>query len=68
MEYARQRGARLLEGYAVDTAAREKTAAADLFHGTVTMFEQAGFTEVARPKPDRAIMQVRLQKRRDRRG
>ena len=67
VEYARQHGARLLEGYAVDTAAREKTPAADLFHGTVTMFEQAGFTEVSRPKPDRAIMQLRLQQGRDRR-
>ena len=60
VEYAREHGARLLEGYAVDPAAREKTPAADLFHGTVTMFEQAGFTEVARPKADRAIMQRRL--------
>jgi ribosomal protein S18 acetylase RimI-like enzyme len=58
--YARQHGARILEGYAVDPAARAKTPANELFHGTVTMFENAGFIEVARPKPDRAIMQVRL--------
>ena len=50
----------MLKNPAVDTAAREKTPAADLFHGTVSMFEQAGFSEVARPKPDRAIMQRRL--------
>lgn len=58
--YAGEHGARILEGYAVDPSAREKPAAAELFHGTVTMFENAGFTEVARPKPDRAIMQLRL--------
>jgi hypothetical protein len=32
----------------------------ELFHGTVGMFERAGFTEVARPTRDRAIMQLRL--------
>ena len=58
--YAREHGARVLEAYAVDPSAREKTPAADLFHGTVTMFENAGFSEVARPKADRAIMQLRL--------
>ena len=58
--YAREHGARIIEAYAVDPSAREKTPAADLFHGTVTMFENAGFSEVARPKADRAIMQLRL--------
>jgi len=58
--YAREHGARILEGYAVDPTTREKTPANELFHGTVTMFEKAGFTEVARPKPDRAIMQLSL--------
>ncbi|PWC02858.1 GNAT family N-acetyltransferase [Agromyces badenianii] len=60
VEYARSRGAGLLEGYAVDPSARAKTSADALFHGTVTMFEGAGFTEVARPTADRAIMQRRL--------
>ena len=58
--FAREHGARILESYAVDPSERAKTPAADLFHGTVTMFENAGFTEVARPKADRAIMQRRL--------
>ena len=60
VEYARAHGARLLEGYAVDPAARTGAPAAELFPGTVTMFENAGFAEVARPKADRAIMQRRL--------
>jgi GNAT superfamily N-acetyltransferase len=58
--YARIRGARLLEGYAVDPSARSGAPAAELFPGTVTMFENAGFVEVARPKAHRAIMQRRL--------
>lgn len=57
--YARDHGARVIEGYAVDASLRGNRAA-DLFHGTVTMFEAAGFAEVARPKPDRAIMERRL--------
>jgi len=60
VEYARAQGARLLEAYAVDPTARSGAPAAELFPGTVTMFENAGFTEVARPKADRAIMQRRL--------
>lgn len=58
--FAREHGARVIEGYAVDPSTREKTPAAELFPGTVTMFENAGFTEVARPAPTRAIMQLRL--------
>ncbi|GAA4380701.1 GNAT family N-acetyltransferase [Agromyces bauzanensis] len=58
--YARERGARVIEGYAVDVSFREKHVAAELFHGTVAMFEAAGFAEVARPKPDRVIMELRL--------
>lgn len=58
--YAREHGALVVEAYAVDAELREKAPAADLFHGTVTMFEAAGFAEVARPRPDRAVMEVRL--------
>ena len=58
--YAREHGARIVEGYAIDPSVREKSPAAELFHGTVTMFESAGFSEVARPKADRAIMQLVL--------
>lgn len=57
VEYARERGARVVEGYAVEPAERAGTSAASLFHGTVSMFEQAGFIVVARPAPARAIMQ-----------
>jgi len=53
---AREHGATVLEAYAVDPTARAKPPAADLFPGTVSMFEAAGFTEVARPKPHRVVM------------
>ncbi|MGI9825328.1 GNAT family N-acetyltransferase [Agromyces sp. Marseille-Q5079] len=60
VDYARQHGARVVEAYGVDPAARAKVPAADLFPGTVSMFERAGFLEVARPTPSRAVMQVRF--------
>lgn len=58
--YAREHGAQVVEAYAVDAGLREKAPAAELFHGTVTMFEAAGFAEVARPRPDRVTMEVRM--------
>ncbi|WP_353829077.1 GNAT family N-acetyltransferase [Agromyces sp. SYSU T0242] len=60
VETARAHGARVLEAYAVDPAARSTPPAADLFPGTVSMFAAAGFVEVARPKPHRVIMQREL--------
>lgn len=60
VDYARANGARVLEAYAVDPTARTKPPAAELFPGTVSMFLAAGFREVARPKPHRAVMQRRL--------
>jgi ribosomal protein S18 acetylase RimI-like enzyme len=56
VEYARANGARILEAYAVDTDARSKPPAAELFPGTASMFADVGFTEVARPKPYRVVM------------
>jgi GNAT superfamily N-acetyltransferase len=60
VDVARAHGARVVEAYAVDPAARSKPPAAELFPGTVSMFVAAGFVEVARPKPHRAVMQRRL--------
>lgn len=54
--HARDHGARVIEGYPMDTAAREKTSAADLYHGSVSLFEAAGFTVAARPSPGRALV------------
>lgn len=57
VEHARANGARVIEGYAIDPSVRAKTPAADLFVGTVSMFTGAGFAEVARPTPSRAVME-----------
>lgn len=59
--YARKRGVRLLEAYPVDKSAPAATHAP--WFGSKAMFDEAGFTEVARRKPARPI--VRLALRRD---
>jgi ribosomal protein S18 acetylase RimI-like enzyme len=51
-------GARVIEGYPVDVAAKEKVSAADLYHGTVSLFAGVGFTIEARPLPGRALMSL----------
>ena len=60
IEQARSHGARVLEGYPVDPAAREKVASADLYYGIVSQFLANGFAEVTRPRPDRALMRLEL--------
>jgi len=47
MDYARGRGATMLEAYPVDTSG-ERIAAANAYHGTLGMFERAGFTVAER--------------------
>jgi GNAT superfamily N-acetyltransferase len=49
VEQARQRGARTLEAYPVDTADGRQPSA-NLFTGTLSMFKRAGFREVDRPR------------------
>jgi len=60
VEHARRHGARLLEAYPVDVAARPGASAADLYHGTLSQFLAAGFHEVSRPKPDRPVVHLTL--------
>jgi len=58
---AAERGARLLEAYPVDLdAATAKKASAELFTGTLAMFEEAGFEEVARRNPTRPVVRRRV--------
>jgi len=47
VDYARSRGATLIEGYPKDTSLK-KIANAELFVGSLQMFLEAGFTEVSR--------------------
>jgi GNAT superfamily N-acetyltransferase len=56
--YARKRGVALLEAYPIDKATRS----ADnwLWHGVKSMYDQAGFVEVARRRPQRPVVRLRL--------
>jgi GNAT superfamily N-acetyltransferase len=58
-EYARARGARILEGYPTDTRGR-RAANAWVYTGLLPAFEKAGFREVERRSRTRPIMRRRL--------
>jgi hypothetical protein len=51
-------GATAVEGYPVDLDARGGISAAALYHGPLSVFLRAGFTEVARPTPDRPVVRL----------
>ncbi|TCC63188.1 N-acetyltransferase [Kribbella pittospori] len=53
--FARDRGARVLEGYPMTTT---QAIAEELHVGTVRTFAEAGFTEILRPSVRRAIVQI----------
>lgn len=57
--YARKRGARIVEAYPVDK--RKRGADDGLWHGAKSMYDRAGFTEVARRKPERPVVRLQLQ-------
>lgn len=59
VDAARDGGARVVEGYPRDPSAA-KIPVNDLYLGTVSIFEDAGFTVVDRPKPDRALVSLTL--------
>jgi ribosomal protein S18 acetylase RimI-like enzyme len=56
--YAQSRGARLLEAYPVDTA--ERRDADTMFFGAKSMYDEAGFQEVARRRPARPVVRKAL--------
>jgi GNAT superfamily N-acetyltransferase len=57
IDYARRRGATLLESYPVDVDAPVR---GDwIWFGTKSMFDRAGFSEVARRKPRRPVMRLK---------
>jgi GNAT superfamily N-acetyltransferase len=64
VSFARKAGAERLEAYPVDTGG-ERVAAANAYHGTLSMFETAGFEVVAtrqfnRSSPVRPIVRLEL--------
>ncbi len=46
--FAAAHGARVIEGYPVDVAQSASVSAANLYHGSLTLFERAGFDVVSR--------------------
>ena len=58
VDYARRGGARVIEAYPIDPHAGSKKSANQLYHGAVSTFAAAGFREIARPRPDVAVMSL----------
>jgi GNAT superfamily N-acetyltransferase len=59
VDYARSRGAEIVEAYPIDTTAGAKAASSDLYTGTLPLFERAGFQEIAR-REGRPIVRLAL--------
>lgn len=55
--YAKKRGARLLEAYPVDKPGRASDES--MWFGAKSMYDAAGFEEVARRKPQRPVVRLR---------
>jgi GNAT superfamily N-acetyltransferase len=56
--YARDNGARAVEGYPIIVPPGKEITWGDLHVGSRQVFDDAGFTEVSRPSPRRAVMRV----------
>ena len=60
VEPARSLAARVLEGCPVDVAAKATVSAAELCHGSRSLFEAAGFEVVSRLSAGRAVVRLAL--------
>jgi GNAT superfamily N-acetyltransferase len=58
VDFARERGARALEGYPMLTEPGKEIAWGELHVGSRSVFEAAGLTEVAHPTPRRVVMRI----------
>ena len=58
IDYARKRGATLLEAYPVDKA--DRSSDDSMWFGAKAMYDRAGFKEVARRKPTRPVVRRRV--------
>jgi ribosomal protein S18 acetylase RimI-like enzyme len=58
LAFARKRGARLVEAYPVDKRERSRDDA--MWFGAMSMYERAGFKEVARRKPARPVVRRKV--------
>jgi GNAT superfamily N-acetyltransferase len=55
VDFARERGARAIEGYPITT---KEVIQEELHVGTVSVFADAGFAEVSHPTPRRVVMRI----------
>jgi GNAT superfamily N-acetyltransferase len=61
VDFARMRGARVIEGYPMITQPGQEIAWGELHVGSRSIFAAAGFEEVSRPTPRRVVMQIKFQ-------
>lgn len=62
VDFARQRGARALEGYPMITHPGQEVPWGELHVGSRSIFEDAGFAEVSRPSRRRVVMRIDFEK------
>ncbi|WP_077488402.1 GNAT family N-acetyltransferase [Sinomonas mesophila] len=58
VDYARSRGARAIEGYAMITEPGREITWGELYVGNRNVFADAGFAEVSHPSPRRVVMRI----------
>jgi GNAT superfamily N-acetyltransferase len=58
VEFARQRGARAIEGYPMITQPGQEMTWGELYVGSHGMFADAGFSEITRPTLRRVVMRI----------
>ena len=61
VDFARERGARALEAYPMTPEPGQEITWGESHVGTRSIFEEAGFTEVAHPTPRRVVMRIDFQ-------
>ena len=57
-DFARERGARAVEGYPIVVRPGQELGRGELYVGSESIFAAAGFREVSRPTPRRAVMRI----------
>lgn len=58
VDFARERGARAIEGYPMLTLPGQQITWGELYVGSRSVFDDAGFVEVSRPTRRRAVMRI----------
>jgi GNAT superfamily N-acetyltransferase len=58
VDFARERGARAIEGYPMITEPGQQITWGEILVGTRSVFEAAGFAEVSHPTPRRVVMRI----------